>query len=69
MAKLKEFPEVLEAHYTTGSYALLLKICTKSISDFHRFLTEKLQSIDEVQATESFISMDQPINKDINFIE
>jgi Lrp/AsnC family transcriptional regulator for asnA, asnC and gidA len=63
--KLKDYPEVLEAHYTTGTYALLLKISTKNISDFHKFLIEKLQSIDEVQSTESFISMDQPIQKGI----
>ncbi len=63
--KLKEYPEVLEAHFTTGNYALLLKISTKSIADFHHFLTSKLQSLDEVQATESFISLDQPIDKEI----
>ena len=63
--KLKQFPEVLEAHYTTGSYALLLKICTRSIKDFHNFLITKIQTIDSVQSTESFISMDQPINRDI----
>ncbi len=64
--KLNTFPEVLEAYYTTGSYALLLKVCTQSISDFHKFLTDKLQSIEAVQATESFISLDQPIKKDIS---
>jgi Lrp/AsnC family transcriptional regulator for asnA, asnC and gidA len=64
--KLKNYPEVLEAHYTTGTYALLLKISTRNISDFHKFLIEKLQSIDEVQSTESFISMDQPIQKGIS---
>ena len=65
--KLKTYPEVLEAHYATGNYALLLKVCTKSINDFHKFLIEKLQTIEEVQSTESFISMDQPISKDIGF--
>lgn len=63
--KLKEMPEVTEAHFTTGNYALLVKINTRTISDFHKFLTEKLQSIDSVQATESFISLDQPIDKQI----
>ncbi len=64
--KLEGFPEVFEAHYTTGNYALLLKICTRNIQDYHRFLTEKIQSIDAVQSTESFISMDQPINKEVS---
>lgn len=61
ITKLKAMPEVLEAHYTTGNYALLLKICTRSTSDFHKFLVEKLQPIDQVQSTESFLSLDQPI--------
>lgn len=64
---LSHYPEVLEAHFTTGNFALLLKVCTKSISDFHEFLVKKLQSIEEVQSTESFISMEQPIKKDITF--
>lgn len=66
---LNTFPEVVEAHFTTGNYALLLKINTNSISDFHKFLVEKLQSIDSVQSTESFISLDQPIKKNVGFLE
>lgn len=64
--KLQGFPEVVEAYYTTGNYALLIKIHTKSISDFHDFLANKLQSMEAIQATESFISLNQPINKDIS---
>ena len=63
--KLKTFPEVTEAYFTTGNYALLVKVNTKNISDFHGFLTGKLQSLESVQSTESFISLDQPIKKEI----
>ena len=41
--KLKKLDEVVEAHYTTGNYALILKIYTKSIQDFQNFLMNKLQ--------------------------
>jgi Lrp/AsnC family transcriptional regulator for asnA, asnC and gidA len=58
-------PEVVEAYYTTGNYALLVKAHTKNITDFHHFLANKLQSIDSIQSTESFISLNQPINKNI----
>jgi len=64
--KLKLMPEVVEAHFTTGGFALLIKVHTKSISDFHHFLSQKLQSIEAVQSTESFISLDAPIMKDIS---
>ncbi|MBG60029.1 MAG: transcriptional regulator AsnC [Halobacteriovoraceae bacterium] len=63
--KLKAMPEVVEAHYTTGNYALLVKLHTKSIRDFHAFLAERLQSIEAIQSTESFISLDQPIKREI----
>lgn len=63
--QLRGFDEVVEAHYTTGNFALLVRINTKSIRDFHHFLAHKLQSITDVQSTESFISLDQPIAKDI----
>lgn len=64
--KLQSFEEVVEAYYTTGNYALLVKVHTKNISDFHHFLANKLQSMESIQATESFISLNQPINKDIS---
>ena len=63
--KLNKMPEVVEAYYTTGNYALLVKAHTKNITDFHHFLANKLQSIDSIQSTESFISLNQPINKNI----
>jgi Lrp/AsnC family transcriptional regulator for asnA, asnC and gidA len=65
--KLNSFDEVVEAYFTTGSYALLVKVHTKTITDFHHFLANKLQSIDSIQATESFISLNQPIKKSLRF--
>lgn len=59
--KMKALKEITEVHYTTGNYALLIKVTTKSIQDFHRFLVEKLQNLDEVRATESFVILDSPV--------
>jgi Lrp/AsnC family transcriptional regulator for asnA, asnC and gidA len=64
--RLKKFDEVVEAYYTTGSFALFLKVQTKTIQEYHTFLVEKLQSLGEVQSTESFICLDKMINRDIN---
>lgn len=68
ISALKEMPEVVESYYTTGNYALLIKVHTKTIKDFHHFLANKLQSIDAIQSTESFISLDQPIKRDIQLL-
>lgn len=63
--KLAKIPEVIEAYYTTGSYALILKVITSDIQHFQLFLMEKLQHVAEVQSTESFICLSKPISKSI----
>ncbi len=63
LESLKSFPEVVDMHYTTGQYSMFIKILTSSTKDLHLFLIEKLQSIPEIQSTETFISLDNPINR------
>ncbi len=48
MPKLKAISEITEIYYTTGNYSLIIKAHAKDISDFHHFLVNKLQQIDEV---------------------
>lgn len=64
--QLKKLPEVIEANYTTGNYALMIRVVNRSIAEYHRFLVDKLQSIKEIQSTESYICLDTPILKDLN---
>ena len=61
--KLEKFPEVVEVYYTTGSYALILKVTTTDIQSFQTFLMDKLQHVAEIQSTESFICLSQPIKR------
>jgi Lrp/AsnC family transcriptional regulator for asnA, asnC and gidA len=42
---LARFPEVIEAHYTTGVYSLLIKVVVKTMPDLHHFLADRLQGI------------------------
>ncbi|MCA2962233.1 MAG: Lrp/AsnC ligand binding domain-containing protein [Silvanigrellales bacterium] len=58
---LERHPEVLEAHYTTGGYSLLVKVVARDIQDLHAFLADKLQSISGVHSTETFLVLDSPI--------
>lgn len=59
--KMRKIKEIQEVHYTTGDYALLIKVTTKSIQHFHEFLVNKLQAMEEIRATESFVILDSPI--------
>jgi Lrp/AsnC family transcriptional regulator for asnA, asnC and gidA len=63
--KLKSMKEVVEIYYTTGAYALIIKVHNKNIRSFHIFLSDKLQNISEIQATESFICLDQPVSRNL----
>lgn len=63
LEKLNKIPEILEAYYTTGSYALIIKVSTQDIQKFQLFLMEKLQGIGEIQSTESFVCLSQPISR------
>lgn len=63
--QLKKLSEVVEAYYTTGNYALIIRVINKTIGDYHRFLIDRLQSIKEIQSTESFICLDTPIKRDL----
>ncbi len=62
---LHKMPEVLEAHYTTGQYSLLIKVLLKDIADLHGFLSEKLQTISGVHSTETFLVLDTPIERQV----
>lgn len=62
--KLKKIKNVTEIYYTTGNYALIIKVVTKTIRDYHILLTEKLQNLAEIQSTESFICLETPLLRD-----
>tara|TARA_Y100001963_G_scaffold65277_1_gene91018 strand:- start:730 stop:1176 length:447 start_codon:yes stop_codon:yes gene_type:complete len=66
LAKLEALPEVVEAHYTTGQYSIFIKVMVQSISDLQHLLIEKIQPIDEIQATETLISLQQPILRQVS---
>lgn len=64
--ELSHLPQIVEAHFTTGSYNLFLKIMEKSIPGLHNFLAENLQVIPEIQSTETLLSLDAVFDRDIS---
>ncbi|OUR92985.1 transcriptional regulator AsnC [Halobacteriovorax marinus] len=66
--RLEKFPEVVQTLYTTGNYALFIKIITRDIDHYHNFLVKKLQAIEEIRSTESFICLETPIDRDLELI-
>ena len=63
--QLKDIPEVIECHYTTGNWSILIKILCKNNEDLMHMLNKKIQAIDGVSRTETFISLDQQIDRQV----
>lgn len=63
--ELKNIPEVLECHYTTGNWSILIKILCKDNEHLMSLLNHKIQAIKGVSRTETFISLHQQIDRQI----
>ena len=63
--QLKDIPEIVECHYTTGSYTMLLKLYARDNEQLMDLLNNKMQMIPEVVSTETLISLDQSIKREI----
>ncbi len=66
VAQLKKINEVVECHYTTGDWSILIKIMCKNNEHLMQLLNHKIQSIEGVSRTETFISLHQQIDRQIN---
>ena len=63
--QLEKIPEVLECHYTTGNWSIFIKILCKDNEHLMHLLNNDIQSIAGVSRTETFISLDQQIERQI----
>lgn len=65
VAQLKKIDEVLECHYTTGDWSVLVKILCKDNEHLMNLLNNQIQKIAGISRTETFISLDQQISRQI----
>ena len=63
--ELKKIQEVVECHYTTGNYAIFLKIYCKNNQHLMEVLSDRIQKIPGVSSTETFISLEQGIGREL----
>lgn len=57
--KIVQIPEIVECHHISGKYSLFIKIFTRNNEHLKQIIIEKIQSIPEVTATETFISLEE----------
>jgi Lrp/AsnC family transcriptional regulator, regulator for asnA, asnC and gidA len=63
--KLELIPEVVECHYTTGQYAIFIKVYAKNNEHLKSILSGKIQKINGIASTETFISLEESFKRTI----
>jgi Lrp/AsnC family transcriptional regulator for asnA, asnC and gidA len=63
--KLKMIPEIVECHYTTGQYAIFIKVYAKDNEHLKSILSGQIQKIQGVASTETFISLEESFKRNI----
>ena len=64
--ELEKIPEVVECHFTTGPYSMLIKVYAQDNQHLMELLNDKIQHIPGVTETETLISLEQSMNRQIN---
>ena len=68
-ANLVKIPEIVQCHYTTGQYAMFIKVYAKDNEHLRKVLADKIQAIKGISRTETFISLDVLMNRQLPLLE
>ena len=63
--ELQKIPEIVECHFTTGPYTMMVKLYARDNEHLMQLLNGKIQSIRGVSATETLISLEQSVKREV----
>lgn len=63
--ELSKINEIVELHYTTGDYSIFTKVICKNIAHLQDLLLNSINIISGIQKTDTFISLSQPLDRNI----
>lgn len=63
--ELLKIPEVVECHFTTGPYTMLIKLYSRENEHLKDLLNNRIQEIPGVNSTDTMISLEQSIHRNI----
>ncbi|MEN6457237.1 MAG: Lrp/AsnC ligand binding domain-containing protein [Prolixibacteraceae bacterium] len=66
--RLNEIEEIVECHYTTGAYAVFVKVYARDNEHLKQILSERIQKIPGVSSTETFISLEETFKRQVPII-
>jgi len=65
LAEINEIPEIIQCHYTTGQYSMFIKVYAMDNRHLKAVLSDKLLSINGISRTETFMSLEVLIDREI----
>ena len=60
-----DIPEIVECHFTTGPYTMLIKLYARDNVHLMDLLNNRIQEVPGVISTETLVSLDQGIRKEV----
>lgn len=66
--ELNKIPEVVECHFTTGSYGMIIKLYSQDNEHLKDLLNNRIQEIPGVNGTDTMISLEQSIQRNIPIV-
>ena len=63
--ELRRIPDIVRLNYTTGNYSMFAEIVCKDIAQLRFVLHDELQKIKGIERTETFISLDESFNRNV----
>lgn len=65
VSELLNIPEIVECHFTTGPYTMLVKLYSRDNEHLKDLLNNRIQGINGVTSTETLISLEQSISRNV----
>ena len=63
--ELEKIPQIVRLNYTTGNYSMFAEIVCKDIQQLRFVLHDELQKIKGIERTETFISLDESLTRNV----
>lgn len=60
---LKMIPEIVSINYTTGNYSIFVKLMCRDTAHLRSVLHDKIQKVQGIQRTETFISLEESLSR------
>ncbi len=67
VVQLKNISEIVKIHYTTGNYNIFIKIHCRDTQHLKDVLHDKIQTVEGIERTETFISLEESLNRHLLF--